>query len=38
MKTPRYGIVVKVYQSLIKGSNENLNLFSANISVVYSRE
>ena len=38
MKNPGYGIVVKINQSLIKGSNENLNLFSANIYVVYSGE
>ena len=33
-----YGIVVKDNQNLIKSSNENLNLFSANILVVYGGE
>ena len=38
MKNQGYGIVVKDNQSLIKSSNENLNLFLANILVVYGGE
>ena len=38
MKNQGYGIVVKYNQSLIKSSNEILNLFSANILVVYGGE